>query len=601
MCVAFSMLSAARFATAEHWIRPQSVQSDAAAAMERAHSDGDLAMDVEDTSVLRQTSDDEMFLDVECGGLDRLRMNEMRRHRAPACARWDRAGPSTLDELLAWPAQGLASLEEADAALESNMSAIARDKLMGGIVLTTSYSGLGTAECALSMVVEEFARQNPGMPCNVVFYSACDVAPEARQCLLAHGRQSRPRHVFGDLLDRLYPTDKEELDIIVDQCIRGWHRYLEGAQEGQRPKAEIMAEKKRLGSEMRGLLLAFLSEVEFRPDSFCYVHEQRCPLDPKDDWWLKDWFHIEVAGNTCTPWSTIGQLGGWLSPCTLPVAVWATHQRFLGTNAVVNECTPLWEAVVLNKEVFTNVSAEIPKSNRYKGSSRYYFQSLCFNSTDMGIPVSRERRWSLWFRADSPQLCHMPHFADIFFRSLACSSAVFLKASAELLAEDIMQRTEKLMNLGKEQLEGLGITHAESVFPPGQLARLQAWRHVAERKGIFDASTHTSRHYTSLIVDLTQNAEWSSVGLDVTIPLKRNSEPFDLIARRPLHILERLLIHGFPVPGLASEKDSRNFPFPHLLEEGRLRDADLKSLCGNGMVLQVVGCILLYVLGAETG
>ena len=71
-----------------------------------------------------------------------------------------------------------------------------------GIVVTSAYSGLGTMELVTSQVLREVAKhvlhcdEWPGL----VHYSACEIDPVARSVLLQLPLESRPQHVFGDVV-----------------------------------------------------------------------------------------------------------------------------------------------------------------------------------------------------------------------------------------------------------------------------------------------------------------------------------------------------------------------------------------------------------------
>lgn len=430
-------------------------------------------------------------------------------------------------------------------------------------------------------------------------HSACDIAAESQRCLMAHEATGRPRHVFVDVLDRLYPSDREALEAVRDEVLGKWQRVLESAQKHDNAPASYIGEqRRRLGEEMRHRLLGILREVEFQPEAFCVIHGRKCPLDPRADPELRTYMHIEAAGNTCTPWSTAGSRSGWLSSCTLVALVWACHARFWGPDIVVNECVPALESEVVDAKVFQDTSPGIPKNPFKEGIDSYVFQVICFNATSMGIPARRERKWSIWRRSNQLGVAGEVSFDLVFFRSMACSSEVFLQATEEMVHEDIIERGMKLVGLGGAEVEALFVKKAEVVMQPGQHGRLRAWRDLAHEKGRIDKRSKTTCH-KSIIVDLSQNAEWSAVGVGACFPLKRNSEPFDLVAGRPLLLWERFLVHGFPVPGLAPPSTSSRFPFTSLLGPGGLSNQELTSLSGNGMVLQVAGAVLLDVLGTS--
>jgi hypothetical protein len=77
-----------------------------------------------------------------------------------------------------------------------------------GIVITSSYSGTGGFEISASEVFES-ASENAGVQgIPITFYSATESSPIARAALMSHSGKTRPRHIFGDLCDRVPPECK---------------------------------------------------------------------------------------------------------------------------------------------------------------------------------------------------------------------------------------------------------------------------------------------------------------------------------------------------------------------------------------------------------
>eukprot|EP00971_Amphidinium_carterae_P178833 3547040-Amphidinium_carterae.1 len=102
--------------------------------------------------------------------------------------------------------------------------------LQTGIVLTTSYSGLGTAEIAARQLCHSFnnAVAIRGHHSGIVMHSATDKDKHAQQALLAHSQhfreklQRRPccesctnQHLFADILERL--VDPEPLKLLQEE------------------------------------------------------------------------------------------------------------------------------------------------------------------------------------------------------------------------------------------------------------------------------------------------------------------------------------------------------------------------------------------------
>lgn len=488
-------------------------------------------------------------------------------------------------------------MKEYSAASGQSMDSAVQEKIEHGLVLTTTYSGQGTVECAAAMVVDAYGSAEAS-PSKLVVYSACDCSPLSQKALQAHLPASRPRHVFTNILDRLYEFDRERLSGIAGEVLAKWKQVA----SQPLPKAEMNAYKAKLGTELRHRLVLALKDVEFRPDSWCIVHRQPCPLDPKLDPQFSKFLHVEAAGNTCVPWSSSGNHGGWLHECTLPLLVWACHMRYISPDGILNECTGPFEAECLDADIFQDMSSDIPRSPfGPAGGKGYSFSSIVFDATDLGIPSRRERRYSWWGRHGAMALDATDHsFESIFFRRMACTAAVFLQAPPEMLAEDIVQRGVKLMKLDRDSLVILNLHKVGSVLIPSQVVRLREYTAVTEQKGLLKDGLWRPG-VACCLCDLSQNADFgATISVGSCLTLRRTSEVYDLVAGRPYHILEQMLVQGFPVPGLVDHKHSKHFPFPSLLTgSGRLSDNDLRVLSGNGMVLPAVGAFLMYALGAS--
>ena len=66
--------------------------------------------------------------------------------------------------------------------------------MLTGMILTTSYSGLGTIEVAAGMLSEGFRQEHqPNSPAaGFHCYAACDMNTHCQQALLEHRREQRP-------------------------------------------------------------------------------------------------------------------------------------------------------------------------------------------------------------------------------------------------------------------------------------------------------------------------------------------------------------------------------------------------------------------------
>jgi len=82
---------------------------------------------------------------------------------------------------------------------------------------------------------------------------------------------------------------------------------------------------------------------------------------------------------------------------------------------------------------------------------------------------------------------------------------------------------------------------------------------------------------------------------------------FDLVSRKELVPAQHLLIQGFPVPGLCSDRIATKFPFPSLVsarpdalkEAHELRDQDIRHVAGKGFHLSAIGAVLMFAWGSS--
>ena len=137
-----------------------------------------------------------------------------------------------------------------------------------GIVLTTSYSGLGTPELAAHQLAHSFMRECDvlGHHSGVVVHSATEIDEEAQACLLAHSHyyQSglharccggfRETHIFSDIYDRL--ENPEPVQHLLAETFK---KDGEGCGAGS-------------GLELVRQMRALLKEAKFKDAMPCKAH-----------------------------------------------------------------------------------------------------------------------------------------------------------------------------------------------------------------------------------------------------------------------------------------------------------------------------------------
>ena len=236
---------------------------------------------------------------------------------APADEDFSVAGPRTFEDMMLWANK---SLSAACAAVSKsaegvNVPDMFRKISQTRLVFTTSYSGLGAPDISLPFLQDALRKQGCELAYEV--YSCTDIDPRCRRVLAAHGEATRSEHMLGDLLDKISGAQLEVLQAKQDH-------FMELYQTAA-AKEPATAVKKNLllkhGRDFVDDCLLYLSGLTMGKDTacHCYKHAGPCKIWPSED---RQTMHVEVAGNTCTPWSRSGKQMGWLDRASIPCVVW---------------------------------------------------------------------------------------------------------------------------------------------------------------------------------------------------------------------------------------------------------------------------------------
>ena len=219
------------------------------------------------------------------------------------------------------------------------------------VVITTSYSGIGSAEWAARFVQKAF--NDHGFAVGVTCYSATDLSETCRHVLGRH--REPPQHIFQDILSRMSPDTVNELKAMQKR----YYDLLPSAVAVDEARCcQIRAAVKDLGGKFFLEAIEYLlqPEMEVLPTAWCSACNQECRLiPPAFDEGGAVW--VEIAGNTCTPWSSCGALMGWLGAASLPSLVWGAWLHRARPHLVINECTPHWPATTFFQKFLGDSSA----------------------------------------------------------------------------------------------------------------------------------------------------------------------------------------------------------------------------------------------------
>ena len=539
--------------------------------------------------------------------LDNLRPRGRRRGlRVPAMSVSSEAvsliGPSTLEEAAAWPSVALGLLccifktkaaEPHPSEVQLCRSRRLKRNIQCGFNINTNYSGFDCPMLALADM--EKAWIDCGLSSEgqqvVQSYSACDALVLARDTLISASWEHCPRHVFGDVMDRLPASTRDEVKRLMPPAdaeadISAYcYQELEDALRNPSnwPNAHSMV-------------------------SYCYRHKAMCPVFP----WMPSpvceissdeeqspscpsqaaatpppalqvpgpeetmsrkcrrvmpqkcrRIRIELAGTTCKAWCPLSATGAkdrsklrQLHPSTAPFLVWLYFVLWLQPDIVVHE----------NSDHFDSVN-ELQR--------RIQHLYLCFAvilcPSWFGLPVRRPRTYTICFlkHTISWSGC-LQEFKRMFAQEVTMRPDVFFCASKQ--EQERVIRQERVRFSCEETLCWT------QTLSPGHLRRLDDWMRA-----------HVALHgpCSGSICDIDHNVcmQGRSCAPGALLPpLFTHGTYWSTHWNRPLTGSEHMLAQGI---GAGVYKH-----YPHLRT---LRERDIKALAGNGMHVHVLGLLLSYI------
>lgn len=508
--------------------------------------------------------------------------------------------PKNIQDCLEWSTRNLRRMAAMSATFNTdfigNLQANSRD----GLVVTTCYSGAGTAEMAANIAL------NFGVPwCpednNLVLYSSCDADATSQKVLMAHDLAHRPLHLFTDVLDRL-PDDVRAFCLQIQQKhMRKYHILKAMKNKPRKKKRRLQNSQQEIAHLEQDYLLrlhAVLQETKFNEEAYCQIHCQKCNINPRSNPELAKHRWLEVAGTTCCPFSSIGKRGGFLDDATLPCLVWWHSSRRLRPSDILHECVPSF-----NPDVFDDSSHDELDSTTDGEYKRF---SIIFSPVHLGVPSSRSRIYS-WFNANIPVDTARFHriFRSLFFHDCATTAKIYIVVpdSVRALHREAWARQQGQYVIGDNSSVVACVAEREYFLPFGCDHFRQRWLAYADRSC---CGRRRSELPECHLIPCDQSPEYyrRSCKGDVVPTLMRHSSLFDIISGCEVLPAEHFLIQGFPVPevGLSSELCAF-FPFSsifsHLPVEDRnssfLSDAQMRRLAGNSFHVAAVGAMMQFM------
>ena len=478
-------------------------------------------------------------------------------------------GPKSPEDLHSWPGHIAEAMRLAGGA---SLRRLRKKCCEQPLTVTTTYSGTGAAEESTCHSMRCMAEVL-GTPTRVRCYSACDPAPEAQQALLHHDSESKPEHIFDSVTDRI-PT---RLLHRLERCRQLWksramRRMPVGATAKQRREVVDRHEQKFL-SAAQNMLPQY--EIDLQKTSFCRVHLKQCNPHPGDN----AGFTVEVAGTTCVAFSSMAkEPWRWLDASAIPCLAWIFYIMARRPRMVVHECVPGFDLRVL--KLFLGVL--------------YNIMSLVFCLSDIGLPATRRRRYTLLLL--KPLHFELPfdmnHFSRLAFRKQVADARIFFNADNQEQKEIYAEMCAKA-NLTETRVNGRYFSW-HTLVSRGCHRRLMTYAKAAVQE-------HGLEKVPFLVINIAQRQEWVGHMRSVAPALLRHSNIWLLMSdrqARPALPSELLRVQCFPIPpfhGLAQGLNPTG-AF-NAWRAGRINSRQVVKLAGNAMNQAAVGSVVLFGLG----
>ena len=282
-----------------------------------------------------------------------------------------------------------------------------------------------------------------------------------------------------------------------------------------------------------------------------------CPPTGPGTMWL------EIAGNTCTPWSQAGLQLGWLDRQSVAALCWGFFLLKHKPDFIVNECTRRFDA----QGFFARVLG-----------AGHKVTSVVVSPSDMGIPSRRHRRYTIATKCS--RIFPAFDFGDIFPH--VASRSIMMRPDVFFCAPEDAQQT----------------CLAELLRRRGLVAPRQSWQATwklalsfSDRQRLREYIKKYKEGLPGCLCDVSQNYKWIRSLSQLCFPtLVTNSIIYNLMSERLLVAPEYFAVNGVPVFAGYDDGDE-----VMLLPESTFSSFSFKTsrrLSGNMMSIPVVGSVI---------
>ena len=181
----------------------------------------------------------------------------------------------------------------------------------------------------------------------------------------------------------------------------------------------------RKGSHIFSLIQRDLHKLTFSRNfkQHCIKCGKYCPRFPSLSS-LSGALQIDISGSTCVGFTTAGKQWQLLDDSIIPFAIWCWTVKSVKPDLIIHECVTGFPVTLLDAAL-----------NHDEAPPLYQVSSCVFDTTDLGIPVKRKRRYTVCRRLPSKAVAEysLRIFNQCLFRSWS-STAMPSSAPAPVLS-----------------------------------------------------------------------------------------------------------------------------------------------------------------------
>ena len=354
-----------------------------------------------------------------------------------------------------------------------------------------------------------------------------------------------------------------------------------------------------------------LPGVAVQEHVFCVKHMRACPVKPSQQERAgKIW--VEVAGSPCVAFvqGAFGNQENFLHQSAKVFVAWVAKVRAFLPDVAIHECVPGFPNEILSRYLNAGFPANKPL---------YETASAAWDVLHEGIPVHRARRYTVCVLAKHgrPSLQLQEVWDGLVFRNRLLGCDVFLRApAADLEALNQEMASKRQLPAKRINSKGQPCKWAWEVFMTAKQREVLSKAREAAKALELDwlrecpdgmPVSDAGQPYFQWLVNVAQGSTFQPsvrpMHTSYMNTLLRSSrlfaDCFDRLRSRPVHPFEEFVIQGHPVYMPAGHRILQACNMEDVLRSALSKGlglSDLYNMAGNGMHINAVGELLLFVL-----